>query len=127
METKNKTFGEKLKEKYLAKQKQDDPVKFAKYESEAKKLIDTAKKELEKLVDSGKNPIYVINSAKSSSGIVAPNRELESMMADFLFSVIFQDLAEVEGIKIDIQTQPIGLDKNTRQPIVGLILLCTFK
>ena len=49
------------------------------------------------------------------------------MMADFLFSVIFHDLAEIEGIKIDIQTQPIGLDKNTRQPIVGLILLCTFK
>lgn len=116
--------GAKLKEKYLAKQ---DPKKVESYTEEANKLLDSMVKEIEDLIEKGKPPIATKNPSQSDNGIILNASKLDSMIKDFLFSVILTDQADKRGLKIDVQASPVGMDPNTHQPIATIVLVCTFK
>lgn len=120
----NENAGVRLKRRYLESQ---DKEKIDKYTVEANKILDDFEKEIESFIDNGKAPISIRNTAKSNSGILVNNMELENMVKDFLFNVILTDEADKRGLKIDIQATPVGLDSKTRQPIVGICIACTFK
>lgn len=119
-----KTSGHILKEKYMEKQ---DLEKVKRYTEEANKLLDDFEKEIENLIEKGKPPVATRNTAQSTSGILVNNNELESMIKDFLFSLIMADEADKRNLKVDLQAQPVGIDQKTRQPVIGLVIACTFK
>lgn len=119
-----KTSGDILKEKYMEKQDQE---KIKKYTDEANKLLDDFEKEIDNLIKKGKPPVATRNTAQSTSGILVNNNELENMIKDFLFSIIMADEANKRHLKVDLQAQPVGIDQKTRQPVIGLVIACTFK
>lgn len=119
-----KTSGDILKEKYMEKQ---DLEKVKRYTEEANKLLDDFEKEIENLIEKGKPPVATRNTAQSTSGILVNNNELENMIKDFLFSLIMADEADKRNLKVDLQAQPVGIDQKTRQPVIGLVIACTFK
>lgn len=119
-----KTSGDILKEKYMEKQ---DLEKVKRYTEEANKLLDDFEKEIENLIEKGKPPVATRNTAQSTSGILVNNNELENMIKDFLFSLIMADEAYKRNLKVDLQAQPVGIDQKTRQPVIGLVIACTFK
>lgn len=118
------TTGSKLKEKYLAKQ---DPEKVKNYTEEANKLLDTFEKDIDDLIEKGKPPIATRNPSQSDNGILLNSSKLDSMIKDFLFSVILTDEADKRDLKIDIQATPVGIDSKTHQPIATIVIVCTFK
>lgn len=118
------TAGFKLKEKYLAKQ---DPEKVKNYTEEANKLLDTFEKDIDDLIEKGKPPIATRNPSQSDNGILLNSSKLDSMIKDFLFSVILTDEADKRDLKIDIQATPVGIDSKTHQPIATIVIVCTFK
>ena len=124
VETRTIRSGDILKEKYMQKQ---DTKKIKKYTDEANKLLDDFVKEIESLIEKGKPPVATRNTAQSTSGILVNNNELENMIKDFLFSIIMADEADKRNLKVDLQAQPVGIDQKTRQPVIGLVIACTFK
>lgn len=118
------TAGSKLKEKYLAKQ---DPEKVKNYTEEANKLLDTFEKDIDDLIEKGKPPFATRNPSQSDNGILLNSSKLDSMIKDFLFSVIITDEADKRDLKIDIQATPVGIDSKTHQPIATIVIVCTFK
>ena len=118
------TAGSKLKEKYLAKQ---DPEKVKNYTEEANRLLDTFEKDIDDLIEKGKPPIATRNPSQSDNGILLNSSKLDSMIKDFLFSVILTDEADKRDLKIDIQATPVGIDSKTHQPIATIVIVCTFK
>lgn len=129
METNNvidfsKKDGDYFRKKYLEKQ---DPIKVAEYKKKANDLINELSKDLEKLIDEGKQPIATKSTMVSKNGIFAPDRELETLFKDFLFSTILSDIADERKFRIEGTGQPIGIDKNTNQPVISLVITLTFK
>ena len=118
------TTGVKLKAKYMAKQ---DPEKIKTYTDEANKLLDSMEKDIEDLIDKGKAPVATKNTSKSDNGIILNNSKLDTLIKDFLFSVILTDEADNRGLKIDIQATPVGIDSKTHQPVAAIVIVCTFK
>lgn len=119
-----RSSGSTLKAKYLATQ---DKEKIDKYTKEATKLLDEFEKDLDILIEKGKAPVATRNPSQSTSGILVNNSELESMLKDFLFSVILGEEADKRDLKIDFQATPIGMDAKTHQPMLGIVIACTFK
>lgn len=118
------TAGSKLKAKYMAKQ---DPEKIKTYTDEANKLLDSMEKDIEDLIDKGKAPVATKNTSKSDNGIILNNSKLDTLIKDFLFSVILTDEADNRGLKVDIQATPVGIDSKTHQPVAAIVIVCTFK
>lgn len=118
------TAGSKLKEKYLAKQ---DPEKVKNYTEEANRLLDTFEKDIDDLIEKGKAPVATKNTSQSDNGIILNNSKLDTLIKDFLFSVILTDEADKRDLKIDIQATPVGIDSKTHQPIATIVIVCTFK
>lgn len=118
------TAGVKLKAKYMAKQ---DPEKIKTYTDEANKLLDSMEKDIEDLIDKGKAPVATKNTSKSDNGIILNNSKLDTLIKDFLFSVILTDEADNRGLKVDIQATPVGIDSKTHQPVAAIVIVCTFK
>lgn len=119
-----RSSGSTLKAKYLATQ---DKEKIDKYTKEATKLLDEFEKDLDSLIEKGKAPVATRNPSQSTSGILVNNSELESMFKDFLFNVILGEEADKRDLKIDFQATPIGMDTKTHQPVLGIVIACTFK
>lgn len=119
-----RSSGSTLKAKYLATQ---DKEKIDKYTKEATKLLDEFEKDLDNLIEKGKAPVATRNPSQSTGGILVNNSELESMLKDFLFNVILGDEADKRDLKIDFQATPIGMDAKTHQPVLGIVIACTFK
>lgn len=119
-----RSSGSTLKAKYLATQ---DKEKIDKYTKEATKLLDKFEKDLDSLIEKGKAPVATRNPSQSTSGILVNNSELESMLKDFLFNVILGEEADKRDLKIDFQATPIGMDAKTHQPVLGIVIACTFK
>lgn len=119
-----RSSGSTLKEKYLATQ---DKEKIDKYTKEATKLLDEFEKDLDNLIEKGKAPVATRNPSQSTGGILVNNSELESMLKDFLFNVILGEEADKRDLKIDFQATPIGMDAKTHQPVLGIVIACTFK
>ena len=119
-----RSSGSTLKAKYLATQ---DKEKIDKYTKEATKLLDEFEKDLDSLIEKGKAPVATRNPSQSTSGILVNNSELESMLKDFLFNVILGEEADKRDLKIDFQATPIGMDAKTHQPVLGIVIACTFK
>lgn len=118
------TAGVKLKAKYMTKQ---DPEKIKTYTDEANKLLDSMEKDIEDLIDKGKAPVATKNTSKSDNGIILNNSKLDTLIKDFLFSVILTDEADNRGLKVDIQATPVGIDSKTHQPVAAIVIVCTFK
>lgn len=118
------TAGSKLKAKYMAKQ---DPEKIKTYTDEANKLLDSMEKDIEDLIDKGKAPVATKNTSQSDNGIILNNSKLDTLIKDFLFSVILTDEADNRGLKVDIQATPVGIDSKTHQPVAAIVIVCTFK
>lgn len=119
-----RSSGSTLKAKYLATQ---DKEKIYKYTKEATKLLDEFEKDLDNLIEKGKAPVATRNPSQSTGGILVNNSELESMLKDFLFNVILGEEADKRDLKIDFQATPIGMDAKTHQPVLGIVIACTFK
>lgn len=119
-----RSSGSTLKAKYLATQ---DKEKIYKYTKEATKLLDEFEKDLDSLIEKGKAPVATRNPSQSTGGILVNNSELESMLKDFLFNVILGEEADKRDLKIDFQATPIGMDAKTHQPVLGIVIACTFK
>lgn len=119
-----RSSGSTLKAKYLATQ---DKEKIGKYTKEATKLLDEFEKDLDSLIEKGKAPVATRNPSQSTGGILVNNSELESMLKDFLFNVILGEEADKRDLKIDFQATPIGMDAKTHQPVLGIVIACTFK
>ena len=119
-----RSSGSTLKAKYLATQ---DKEKIDKYTKEATKLLDEFEKDLDSLIEKGKATVATRNPSQSTSGILVNNSELESMLKDFLFNVILGEEADKRDLKIDFQATPIGMDAKTHQPVLGIVIACTFK
>lgn len=119
-----RSSGSTLKAKYLATQ---DKEKIDKYTKEATKLLDEFEKDLDNLIEKGKAPVATRNPSQSTGGILVNNSELESMLKDFLFNVILGEEADKRDLKIDFQATPIGMDAKTHQPVLGIVIACTFK
>lgn len=119
-----RSSGSTLKAKYLATQ---DKKKIDKYTKEATKLLDEFEKDLDSLIEKGKAPVATRNPSQSTGGILVNNSELESMLKDFLFNVILGEEADKRDLKIDFQATPIGMDAKTHQPVLGIVIACTFK
>ena len=119
-----RSSGSILKAKYLATQ---DKEKIYKYTKEATKLLDEFEKDLDSLIEKGKAPVATRNPSQSTGGILVNNSELESMLKDFLFTVILGEEADKRDLKIDFQATPIGMDAKTHQPVLGIVIACTFK
>ena len=119
-----RSSGSTLKAKYLATQ---DKEKIDKYTKEATKLLDEFEKDLDNLIEKGKAPVTTRNPSQSTGGILVNNSELESMLKDFLFNVILGEEADKRDLKIDFQATPIGMDAKTHQPVLGIVIACTFK
>lgn len=118
------TAGSKLKAKYMVKQ---DPEKIKTYTDEANKLLDSMEKDIEDLIDKGKAPVATKNTSQSDNGIILNNSKLDTLIKDFLFSVILTDEADNRGLKVDIQATPVGIDSKTHQPVAAIVIVCTFK
>ena len=120
--------GSILKAKYLSTQ---DEGKIKKYTEEAKRLLDAFEKDLDDLIEKGKPPVSTRNISQSNSGILVNNNELESMIKDFLFNVILSEEANKRDLKIDFQATPLGIcdsfDVKTHQPVLTILIACTFK
>lgn len=119
-----RSSGSTLKAKYLATQ---DKEKIDKYTKEATKLLDEFEKDLDNLIEKGKAPVATRNPSQSTGGILVNNSELESMLKDFLFNVILGEEADKRDLKIDFQATPIGMDAKRHQPVLGIVIACTFK
>lgn len=119
-----RSSGSTLKAKYLETQ---DKEKIDKYTKEATKLLDEFEKDLDSLIEKGKAPVATRNPSQSTGGILVNNSELESMLKDFLFNVILGEEADKRDLKIDFQATPIGMDAKTHQPVLGIVIACTFK
>lgn len=118
------TNGSRLKARYMAKQ---DPEKIKTYTDEANKLLDSMEKDIKDLIDKGKAPVATKNTSQSDNGIILNNSKLDTLIKDFLFSVILTDEADNRGLKIDIQATPVGIDSKTHQPVAAIVIVCTFK
>lgn len=119
-----KTVGERLRSEFYASISPDDLLS---YKKKASDILDELAEEVKSNIRANKPPIAQKDTMKSNSGIFAPNKELEDLFNDYKFSVIIGDLAKERHLKIDFQARPIGIDKNTRQPVLGVILICTFE
>lgn len=115
--------------KYLRKKFMDnmDPDKLLTYKKKASEILDELVEKLNENIEADKPPIAQKDSMQSSTGIIAPNNELEELFSDFTFSTILGDLAEERDLKIDIQARPVGVNTQTKQPVIGVVLVCTFK
>ena len=116
--------GKQLKEKYLASQ---DPKKILEYNGEIKRMLDEMTEEIKANIEKGKPPIATRDTSKSGSGILVNNSKLENMIKDYLFTMLLNDEADRRDLKIDIQAAPIGIDAKTNQPVISLVIACTFK
>lgn len=118
------TDGKYLRKKFMDKM---DPDKLLTYKKKATEILDELVEKLNENIETGKPPIAQKDSIQSSTGIIAPNNELEELFSDFTFSTILGDLAEERDLKIDIQARPVGVNTQTKQPVIGVVLVCTFK
>lgn len=118
------TDGEYLRKKFMDKM---DPDKLLTYKKKATEILDELVEKLNENIEADKPPIAQKDSMQSSTGIIAPNNELEELFSDFTFSTILGDLAEERDLKIDIQARPVGVNTQTKQPVIGVVLVCTFK
>lgn len=120
----NLTDGEYLRDKFI---KNIDNDTFLYYKKKANEILDNLVNIINSNIDSGKPPIAQKDTIQSSAGIIAPNKELEDLFNDFKFSTILGDIAKERDLKIDFQARPIGIDKKNNQPVLGIVLICTFK
>lgn len=118
------TDGKYLRKKFMDKM---DPDKLLTYKKKATEILDELVEKLNENIEADKPPIAQKDSMQSSTGIIAPNNELEELFSDFTFSTILGDLAEERDLKIDIQARPVGVNTQTKQPVIGVVLVCTFK
>ena len=118
------TDGKYLRKKFMDKM---DPDKLLTYKKKATEILDELVEKLNENIEADKPPIAQKDSMQSSTGIIAPNNELEELFSDFTFSTILGDLAEERDLKIDIQARPVGVNTHTKQPVIGVVLVCTFK
>lgn len=116
--------GEYLRRKYMST---IEPDVYLDYRKKASDILDQLVSQINANIDQGKPPIAQKDTMQSSSGLIAPNKELDALFADFKFSTILGDMAIERDLKIDFQARPIGIDKNTNQPVLGMVLICTFK
>lgn len=115
--------------KYLRKKFMDkiDPDKLLSYKKKAAEILDELVEQMNENIDKDKPPMAQKDTMQSSSGIIAPNNDLEELFSDFTFSTILGDMAEERDLKIDIQARPVGINAQTKQPVIGVVLVCTFK
>lgn len=118
------TDGKYLRKKFMDKMDLD---KLLTYKKKATEILDELVEKLNENIEADKPPIAQKDSMQSSTGIIAPNNELEELFSDFTFSTILGDLAEERDLKIDIQARPVGVNTQTKQPVIGVVLVCTFK
>lgn len=116
--------GEELKEQYLLAQ---DPSKLSEYHTEIEKMLNEMSLEIKDNISKGKPPIATRDTSRSGSGILVNNNKLESMIRDYLFTMLLNEEADKRGLKVDIQAAPIGIDAKTNQPVLSLVIACTFK
>lgn len=116
--------GEELKEQYLLAQ---DPSKLSEYHTEIEKMLNEMSLEIKDNISKGKPPIATRDTSRSGSGILVNNNKLESMIKDYLFTMLLNEEADKRGLKVDIQAAPIGIDAKTNQPVLSLVIACTFK
>lgn len=116
--------GKELRDQYLLAQ---DTSKLSEYNQEINKMLDEMTLEISNNISKGKAPIATRDTSKSGSGILVNNNKLESMLKDYLFTMLLSDEADKRGLKIDIQAAPVGIDANTKQPVISLVIACTFK
>ena len=119
--------GKELREQYLLAQ---NPSKLSDYHTEIEKMLNEMSLEIKDNIDKGKPPIAIRDTSKSGSGILVNNNKLENMIKDYLFTMLLSDEADKRGLKVDIQAAPIGIDvidAKTNQPVLSLVIACTFK
>ena len=115
--------------KYLRKEYMDtiDEDTYLNYKKKASDILDELVEQIHSNIKSGKPPIAQKDTMQSTTGIIAHNKDLEALFNDFKFSTILGDMAIERDLKIDFQGRPIGIDRKTNQPVLGMILICTFK
>ena len=118
-----KTQGQKLREAFM---ESIDATTLLDYKKKASDILDELVKQCEQNISKGKPPIATKDTVQSTTGIIAPNKELEDLFQDFKFATIMGDMAKERDLKIDFQARPMGIDQKTHQPVMGLVLVCTF-
>lgn len=114
--------GERLYELYMSKQ---DTLEVAEMKRKASKFIDAACDEIEKNINAGKEPVSMVSTLESKAGIIAPNKQLEALFSSFLFTLIVKKEAKKRRLMVDIQPSVKQVSPDS-QPIMELILVCTF-
>lgn len=116
--------GEELKKMYMDSV---DPVKLLELKKKAGEMLDELALEIKDNISKKKPPIAAKSSIKSSAGIIAPNNEIADLFKDFTFTLLCEELASERGLKIDFQANAVGIDQKAQQPIIDLMMICTFK
>lgn len=114
--------GERLCELFMNKQ---DTLEVAEMKGKASKFLDAACEEIEKNINAGKEPISIVSTIESKAGIIAPNKQLESLFTSFLFTTIMKKEAKKRKLMVDFQPSVKQVSADS-QPIMELILVCTF-
>lgn len=114
--------GERLCELFMSKQ---DTLEVAEMKEKASKFLDAACEEIKKNINAGKEPISIVSTIESKAGIIAPNKQLESLFTSFLFTTIMKKEAKKRKLVVDFQPSVKQVSADS-QPIMELILVCTF-
>lgn len=118
--------GKRIKKMFFDKQEKADPVKFNKYKTLAKEMLDKMIADLEKQVENGKLPIIQVPLDQTDSGIALPGNATQSHLKDDLFHMILQESAAELDLILEVQFVT-GMDTTTKQPVRCPIMLCSVK
>lgn len=114
--------GEKLRDLYIENQDQE---KVQDYTKKAQDFLNVAVDDIEKSIKKGDPPITIISSLESKAGIIAPNKQLETLFSSFLFNLIAKREAKKRAMEINFQPSMKQVAPD-QQPILELIMTCTF-
>lgn len=117
-------IGDTLKKKYFESLEEKE---LSQMRSKVQAMLHELTDQIEKAIEKKEPPLGRMSTLKTQLGIVTPNHELEKLFSNFLFSLIMQEEAERQHLKIEVQQVGMMDPNNPRQPIVGFELICSFK
>ena len=115
------SYGDQLREFYFEKA---DPEKVKAAKEKARILIDELESQIRLNIMKGKEPIATKSSLNTT--FMTVDSEFDKQLQDPLFGIVLKDTAKSEKLDLAIQ-QAVALNPDTRTPIAGLTVVCTFQ
>ena len=115
------SYGSSLKNFWLYKVDKDEWEDSC---AKARKLIDEFEAEIRKNIMAGKEPVAVKSSINTTFGVIQ-DTEFAQLVSKFSFRQALKDIAKSEKLEISIQQQAF-LNPETKQPVIGVEVACTF-